>query len=261
MKIKVVLSGAGVLYPLHAGAIKRLVDEGHIITDICGISGGAIIAAAIASGIQIKDLEALILDTVPSENKLLDWSLLAPWKWGLYKGDKLEKVFQDLFVSKFKDTKISLSIGATNLNAKSHTIFSTENTPEFSVAKAVRASIAIPGVFQPVKIGESYLCDGGVSANFPLNIYGTGENVFGLRIRSGEQLKERIKISSLKDYGAAVISSMMEAISKEHIEDAVFARTMILTSETSSLNLYSSSEIMESLFQEGYQQAGKWLEK
>ena len=73
--IKLVLSGSGTLYPVFVGAIKRLIKKGHQVQAICGTSGGAIVAAAIAGGMPIEDLEKLVKRLLPID--MVDyWKLL-----------------------------------------------------------------------------------------------------------------------------------------------------------------------------------------
>ena len=259
-KIKVVCSGSGIRYPVHAGALKAILERGHEIEAICGVSGGAIVSACVATGYSpTEDIEDIIMSIIPSETKMLDPSIKAPFTWGIYNGDRLERTFEILFPKTFSDTLIPLYVGTVNLNRWEHKVFSSTETPDMSIAKAVRASMGIPGVFKPVKIEGDLHVDGGVMANFPLSIFGTGEDVLGLRVMTNQQAEEAHEIDNIFQYGSAILRSMMAASSKEHIEQAIFARTIPLLSDTPTGNLKANKEAMQAMFDSGYRQATEWL--
>ncbi|USJ28500.1 patatin-like phospholipase family protein [Ensifer adhaerens] len=60
-----------------------------------------------------------------------------------------------------------LKVVAANISRQETTVFSVETTPDVPVADAVCASIAIPGVFRPRKVGDSWYMDGGLVSNLP----------------------------------------------------------------------------------------------
>lgn len=268
MKIKVVLSGSGTRYPVHFGGLLRLVEEGYEISEICGTSGGAIIAAAVASGYDIHPRSVdLIKEMLPAKNGLIDfsfWSLV--FKWGLVKGDKLEKTFEDFFVPKMKDTVIPLHIVTTNIERKSTRVFSSVADKDMSIAKVVHASMAIPGVFTPVMIEDELYVDGGVTGNFMLDIFGTGKDVIGLRFGPSQRPSnyaeaERKKIRNAKDFINANIDAMLEATTNEHIDDAMFARTITLKTLHSGMNFKMTDRDVDQMIQDGYDSVDRCLAK
>jgi NTE family protein len=257
-EIKIVLSGAGLLYPLHAGALHYLTDMGYQITHITGVSGGAIIAGAVASGYNPgPELNRMVLEMLPSENKLIDYSW-KPWcDWGFVKGDLVEAAMEKLFVPCMCDTLIPTTIGTVNIDAPGnwspqHMMYNTSSTPNVSLAKAVRASISIPFIFRPVKINGHRHIDGGVASSFPLDIYGTGEDVVGFQIRP---MSAPLKPTTLRGYASCVLDIMLDALSQEHIEDAMYARTALLKHDGGSLNFKMTREEAQTLLNEGYAQA------
>lgn len=267
-KIKVVLSGSGTRYPVHVGGLLRLAEEGYEITEICGTSGGAIVAAGVASGYKInEEMVQLVKQLLPAKNKLIDFSLFALiFKWGLVKGDKLEALFNDYAIKTFKESKIPLHIVTTNIERQTTRVFSTATDPDMSVAKAVRASLAIPGVFTPVKIDGELYVDGGVTANYYLDIFGTGEDVIGLRFGPAQppatyRDSPRKKIKGAADYINANIDAMLEANAHEHIEDAVFARTVMLKTNHGGLNFGMTDKDVDEMIQDGYDSVDRWLKK
>jgi NTE family protein len=257
-KIKLVLSGSGALFPVFAGAIMKLSELGYEISEVCGTSGGSIMAAALASGYKPSDLPRLIRENNPARNRLIDPSILSLiMNWGLIKGDKLEQRFNKMFVKTFKEAKIPLHIVTTNIERKAPRIFSSKTDPGASVAKAVRASMGIPGVFAPTVIEDEKYVDGGVVMNYALDLFGAGQDVIGLRFGSdypGDDYKSapRSPIKSVPQYIMANIDAMIEASSHEHMDDAIYARTIFLKSKFKSLNLLFSEKDSDEMLKEGY---------
>lgn len=258
--IKVVLSGAGLLYPLHAGALHYLADAGYTIEHITGVSGGAIVAACVASGYAPgEQLNDLLLDTLPGP--LVDWSW-KPWcDWGLIKGEKALRAMREVMVPRLGQAEVPCNIGTVNLDAPSeqggrHVIYSTEHTPEVGLAEAVRASISLPFIFRPSRINGQRHIDGGVASNFPLDIYGTGEDVLGFQIRP---LAAPSAPTTFREYAVTVLDIMMDSIAREHIDDAMFARTVSLRGQ-GALNFDMTHVEARELLRAGYKQAQQALE-
>lgn len=258
--IKVVLSGSGLLYPIHAGAIAR-IREDYEIVEIAGISGGSIIGAMVASGYSDVEILHHVLATSPGDNLgLLDLSLTPWWSWGVIKGNKFLAQFRSLFPATFRETKIPLIVGTVNLDKRAEVLFSTQHTPDMDLPLAVRASMSFPFGFCPVKIDGDRYVDGGVAASFPLDIFGSGKDVIGVKISAKVPPGSR-RIKNLLDYGFAMIDTMMSAADKEHIEDAVFARFIRVETSHSNANIFMKKEDAQKLYEEGYQNADTWIKK
>lgn len=252
--MKIVLSGSGMLYPIHVGAIKRLLECG-CIDEICGTSGGAIVGAMIASGMD--NFEDMVLDNLPADSNLLDPSFLNLRHYGLMSGKKIQEMFQKFYVKKFKDAVIPLKVITVDLNSKKHCIFGTKETPDFPVAKAVRASMGIPGIFSPISINNHMHVDGGVVANFPLDIYGTAKDVVGIRIKPS--IYRENSILNVKDYISSIIGTMMDSLANSSIDAAIDARVVTIPTTRSGLNFMLSRNEAEEMIEEGYLFVDKWL--
>lgn len=267
--IKLVLSGSGILYPCFAGSLLRLAEEGYNITEVCGTSGGAIVAAAIASGYRLnEELIKLVKNTLPAKNNLIDYSVLSlVFNMGLIKGDRIEALFNNYFAKTFKESKIPLHIVTTNIERRAVRVFSTKEDPDTSIALAVRASMSIPGVFAPVKIQDELYVDGGVTGNFMLDLFGAGQDVIGLRFgpyssaSSNWKDSPRIPIRNPADYIGANIESMLEASTREHMDDASFARTIFMRSKYGVLNFNINDKDVDIMKKEGYDCTDRWLKK
>jgi predicted acylesterase/phospholipase RssA len=88
MLVNVAISGSGQLYPVFIGALRCLSDRGFKIAEISATSGGAIIAAALASGYNPSTtMVDLVKRTLPLRNGLFDPSLFTFFfNWGFIKG-------------------------------------------------------------------------------------------------------------------------------------------------------------------------------
>lgn len=240
------------LYPAHVGAL-RIIETEHpgSLTHICGTSGGAIVAAARASGYEPRlasksrslrwtdrnvqgDLTKLILDTLPGPNCLIDYSWFPLYRYGLIKGDRILKAFREhlapTFEAAYEATGIKLSVVTTDLTLRTFKVWSYDETPKADLPLAVRASMSIPGLFRYVKINGHVHVDGGVLANFPLDMYGTGKDVVGVRVYRGKESLtpddplEPNPIFNFKDYAQTIIDAMMQTMMREHVGDAIHAR-------------------------------------
>ena len=230
--MKVVLSGSGIQYPMHAGALQALVEEGYSIDKIIGVSGGAIVGGAVASGYEPGEkLNNLILDTLPGPNDLLDPHWLPFWNWGLYKGDAILERFQYFMEGSFRNTSIPFHAVTVNIDSEEvYSIFGPGHRMDATVPKAVRASMTYPFVFEPVKIDGDRHIDGGVAANFPVDFYGKGKDVVGFHVTGGFGGVDAPKgWAGLLDYGKYLMGTMLRASNREHIEDAMHARVVELS--------------------------------
>jgi len=256
--MKVVLSGSGMRYPAHVGALKAIIDSGIDITEIAGVSGGAIVAAAYASGWgfddEFKSLEALVEDTLPGPNNLIDksyWPFSAPY--GVIKGVKLLKQFEKVLVPTMEKTHIPLYILTTDLETGGGFIWSSDKHPKVSVPLLVRASISIPIVFEYVMLGWKIHVDGGVANNFPVDLFEPLSDVIGIKIVT-KKTNKRFKIDSFTSYLSAVINSMLSAQEREHEEDAVHARIIRIETDTDSLGFEIDEKGAQKLMLSAYNQ-------
>ncbi|MCP2239087.1 patatin-like phospholipase family protein [Thermoanaerobacterium thermosaccharolyticum] len=154
-KVGLILGGGAARGYAHLGVLKKLEEKNIPIDFIIGTSIGALIGAIYASG---NDLEKIIKD-VRDINflkliKMLDLNI--PQR-GFIKGDKIEKFLSSYMKKDFDELKIHLYAIATDIKQGREIIFS-----KGSVIKAVRASISIPVVFEPVEFQNTKLVDGSI---------------------------------------------------------------------------------------------------
>lgn len=146
----------------HLGVLRALAREGIEPQVICGCSIGAFVGAAMAAGDLAKLdewVQSLKWQDVVS---LLDVSL----RGGLIRGQKLIQFFERNFVDRdFSDLQRRFACVSTELET-GREIWLREG----SVSAAVRASIALPGLFTPVIHNGRLLVDGGLVNPVPVSL-------------------------------------------------------------------------------------------
>lgn len=162
-KIALVLGGGAARGFAHVGVIRVLEQEKIPIHMIVGTSVGSLIGALYASDPNSFNLEWLSFSI--EKDDIFDYSVIYS-KMGPVQGERLEKFIQTKVRAKtLEQMKIPFYAVATDLNEGNTWVFE-----KGSVAKAVRASCSIPGVFQPLEIGGRMYVDGGVTDNLPVDV-------------------------------------------------------------------------------------------
>ena len=181
---QLILSGGGVLGYSYIGILKYFEENGIIrnVKNIVGCSAGAIFGSLIAFGYTSDELYTALISINPQDyfNITLDDILKFPITKGLddcgLVMDKIKELIgvktlnpNITFMEMWEKTGIKLEIGATNINTMKFELCNYITMPDIPIYMAIHASIAIPLLIKPVKIGDYYYCDGGVSNNYPIN--------------------------------------------------------------------------------------------
>lgn len=164
-RIALVLGGGAARGFAHVGVIRALEKEGIPIDMIVGTSVGSLIGALYAQDGNSFDLEWTAFSL--QKEDMFDYGVLSAFTgMGIVKGDKLE-TFVKAKVRKdnIEQLKIRYAAVATDLNRGTRIVLE-----KGSVVKAVHASCAIPGVFQPVDYMGKLMVDGGVTDNIPISV-------------------------------------------------------------------------------------------
>ena len=164
-KVGLVLGGGAARGFAHIGVIRALEQEKIPVDLIVGTSVGSLIGAIYASDANSFELEWTAF-TLEKDN-VFDYGIFgALTGLGIARGDKLEEfVRSKVPVQNIEDLLIPFAAVATDLNRGIRVVLDRG-----SVARAVRASSAIPGVFQPVEHQGRLLVDGGVLDNIPASV-------------------------------------------------------------------------------------------
>ena len=145
----------------HVGVIQVLEEAGLQPSHVVGTSAGSLVAALYASGKSVAELRKAA-ETM-EEAEITDW-MVPLLNRGALRGDALAKyVNAQVGGRHLEQMKIPLGIVATDLHSGEAITFRRGNT-----GSAVRASSAVPAVFQPVRIGDREYVDGGLVAPVPV---------------------------------------------------------------------------------------------
>jgi NTE family protein len=158
VKIGLALGGGAARGFAHIGVIKALEAQGIVPDIVVGTSAGAVVGALYSSGLSGFELQKVAMDM--DEGQIGDWSL--PDR-GVFKGEALQN-FVNRAVANRPLEKLPRTLGvvATDLKSGESVVFRSGNT-----GMAVRASAAVPGVFQPVNINGREYVDGGLVSPIP----------------------------------------------------------------------------------------------
>jgi NTE family protein len=152
-RIGLALGGGGARGLCHIAFLKALDEMELKPSVIAGTSIGAIVGAFYAAGVSAAEMEAVLREVRISDvNKMVDFSGSLTLK-----GKGLERfLYRLLPVRSFEELKIPLKVVATDFWRRREVIFESGE-----IIPAIRASMSIPGLLKPVKIGDTVLVDGG----------------------------------------------------------------------------------------------------
>jgi NTE family protein len=164
-KVALVLSGGAARGFAHVGVIRVLEQERIPVDLVVGTSVGSLIGALYASARNGFELEWEAFQL--KQEDIFDfgvWNAVAGM--GLAKGEKLEAFVKGKVKQQnIEELPLRFAAVATDLNWGTRVVLD-----KGSVARAVRASSAIPGVFEPVAHEGKLLVDGGVVDNIPIEV-------------------------------------------------------------------------------------------
>jgi len=164
-RVGLALSGGGARGLAHIGVLKVLEREGVPIDMLAGTSMGGIVAGAYAAGLTPSFLEQEAL-RMTSPRQLLSLADPTLPRRGLFEGQKVVSYLSShLGNCTFETLKRPLRVIAVDLVASKPVILD-----QGSVTDAVRATIALPGLFKPVEQDGQLLVDGGLLDNVPADV-------------------------------------------------------------------------------------------
>lgn len=167
-------SGGGNRGLVHIGVLRAFLEKKIIPTHITGVSAGAFVATFHAydphTFNSFTDLKILFSFITKSFIGLTAWQIIRKFAT---QGPNVESLGDSsnirnflerrLHFRNFEDLKVKLALGATNFRTGQDFWFS-----KGPIIPALMASSATPGIFPPVKIGDSVFTDGGVTDNLPI---------------------------------------------------------------------------------------------
>ncbi len=158
-RIGLALGGGAARGFAHIGVIQVLEENGIRPDLVVGTSAGSLVAALYASGKSGAEMGALAQGM--DEGAITDWAF--PGR-GLIRGEALARWVREQTAGQaIERMRLPLGIVATDLDSGEAMLFQRGDT-----GLAVRASSAVPAVFQPVRIGTREFVDGGLVSPVPV---------------------------------------------------------------------------------------------
>src|SRR5512139_2646542 len=165
-KIGLALGGGGARGLAHIGILKVLQREQIPIDVISGTSMGGIVGAMHAVGLSTEQMEAEALKRgdLGQIFKLIDLRLIGS---GLLGGKRIKKLLADMLGAgtTFADLRLPFAVVSVDYTSGREVVLKDGN-----VVDAVRATMSVPGVFEPVELNRCNLLDGGVLNNVPVDV-------------------------------------------------------------------------------------------
>ena len=193
-KVGVVLGGGGAKGVAHIGVLRVLEEAGIPIDYVAGTSMGAIVGGLYAIGYTPAEIDSMVIHqdwTMLLSDRVTRTSLSFPEKEnseryilslpfgkekkdrvisGMIKGQNLQNLFSNLTIGyhdsiEFNNLNIPFACVAVDVVDGKDYVFHKGSLP-----LAMRASMAIPAVFAPVRLDSMVLVDGGLNDTFPVDV-------------------------------------------------------------------------------------------
>ncbi|WP_250655463.1 patatin-like phospholipase family protein [Alkalimarinus coralli] len=237
--VGVALGGGAARGIAHIGILKAFEEERVSISYLSGTSIGALVAAYYAFGKSSEEIFHV--------GRLLNFKQIASFSLmqmgGFFTTDAIrEMILRDLGDVQIQDSLIPLAICATDIESGEQVVFE-----KGSVADAVCASVAVPGIFSPVEIDGRMLVDGGLIENVPISLVerlGAGI-VVGVDLNG---IKRYPAPSGMLDVVGNAIDICMDLKTRDQLKKADIVVSLDLTKYSRTDN----TDRVEQLVLEGY---------
>lgn len=291
------MEGGGVKGLGLVGALATLETQGYQFRRVAGTSAGAIVGSLIAAGISVTNLKKLMqsLDYRDFRDEGMIDRLGLPGKGmsvlfekGIYEGKYLRRLLFDelakLGVTTFADLKITepwaqklppeqrykLVVNTADISRGrlvhlpwDYHKYGLDPDKQF-VADAVRASMSLPFFYEPVRLGKSFLVDGGTLSNFPIALFDNGgdEPTFGIKLSAKPQANALVyPVKGTLGFAKALLSTMASAHDAIHLDDPCTTRRTIFvdTLAVKVTDFDITPEMQQMLYENGVTACEKFL--
>jgi NTE family protein len=158
-RIGLALGGGFARGVAHVGVLRAFQQAGIPLHCVAGVSAGAIVAAAYASGTPLEDIGRIGCSMRFAD--VARWNLC---RLGLAGSERMAKFLQRLLKKfQFEEMEIPLGIVATDLVSGEPVLFRDKG----DVSIPIRASCSYPGLFRPIHHGDHLLVDGAMTMEVP----------------------------------------------------------------------------------------------
>lgn len=237
-KIGLALGGGAAKGVAHIGVLRAFEEEGIEIHCISGTSIGGLIAAYYAFGWNSQKI--MEVGRHLSFSKVANFTLR---RRGMFTTDSIEQmVLRDLGDVNIEDAKIPLAIVATDITSGEKIVFR-----KGKLAKAISATVAVPGAYVPVEYEGRLLVDGGITENVPVSVL----EPMGAGILVGIDLNGVKKYPSPKDI-LGVLGNAFDIAIDLRTRDQLKSCDVVLSLDLSKYSRLGNVEDADELFREGY---------
>jgi NTE family protein len=274
-RVGLVLSGGGAKGLAHVGVLKVLEEAGIPVDCIAGTSMGAIVGGLYAIGYDAASLDSIVRgqdwtyllgDKVyrhdipfPEKEMMEKYLISAPvWKRtiqvppGFVSGQNIYNLFMELTIgyhdsTRFDRLPVPFACVASNLVDGKEVVLDRG-----VLALAMRASMAMPGVFSPVVRDGMVLVDGGVSNNFPVDVARAmgAEVLVGINVQSG--LRDEAGLESV----VGIVDQIISFLGSREYDEKGLSLALYLHPELSPYSAASfSREAVAAIIDRGEQAA------
>ena len=289
-KVGVVLGGGGAKGASHIGVLKYIEEMGIPVDYVAGTSMGSILGGLYAMGYSPDELASLIANmnwsqyvgnkidrstmsmesrqrasttqlSIPfSHENLFDkdpnTKLIANLPSAYVNNSSLINLFNDLCVGyqeemDFNDLPIPFACVATDIATGEEVVIRHGSVPT-----AMRASMAIPGVFSPVTMGDRLLVDGGLVNNFPADVLKEmgADIIIGVEVTSEKKITKDDIQSLPQLFGRLLINST----SSKRKENGKLCNIHIVPDVSGFGMLSFTHEAIDTLVGRGYKKAAEF---
>lgn len=301
-----VFEGGGTKGAAYAGCIDLFDQQGLYsqVEQVAGTSAGAITACLLACGAGSAGLRESVYHTdfrkfVDDPGGLVGDAARVASHFGMHSGKPFVTILKQYLARFAGDPELtfggleelvandpqrykSLTVIASNVSRQRSQIFNAPSSPNLPIWQAVRASMSIPLVFEPMQIDEDYYVDGGLALNFPIDLYdhcdvdaasgtrSTHRNPAtlgfylepqGLFEQGKRYNPPHVAIDSLKSFAVAMESFLTEAANSRYIHPDDKARTVFIDDMGVSATDFDAPErIIDGLVDSGQSAMQRWLD-
>ena len=177
---RLLFSGGGMRAIAYLGVLQVLEEQGLLkyVREFCGVSAGAFVSLLLALKYNLNAIKRFCFEYDFSSVRTLDPDTMLEFTetFGLDTGEQLQLLIEKILKHRnlspkatFKDIR-GLRIWASDLQNSCLVEFSTTKTPDIQITLALRASMAFPVYFVPLKHPQTghLLADGGIYDNYPI---------------------------------------------------------------------------------------------
>ena len=290
LKVGVVLGGGGAKGASHIGVLKYLEEMGIPVDYVAGTSMGSIIGGFYAMGYSPDELTRLISNInwsqyignsierqltskeVRERNSTLQLqvpfsadnffdsdpnsSFISQLPSSYVNNSALINLFNDLCVGyqeemDFNDLPIPFACVATDMIKGDEVVLRSGSVPT-----AMRASMAIPGLFSPVVMGDKVLVDGGLVNNFPADVLREmgADIIIGVEVTSTKD----VSIQDIKSLPQVFARLLINTTSAKRVENRAICDVHIIPDISGFGMLSFTPDAIDTLVSRGYKQASEF---